>query len=398
MLQCHAQHGGNHHTYEEHIDQDPPRPALKMHGNRQQEMFPRNGRGLGMRNLWLLFAQTVTVLLAVVFVLLLILPQWRLFPRVNDRGLGVELTMRHSLDRVVPSVVSIRTEIGGGAPDQYTDLSHVNLGSGVIVSKRGHVITNHHVIHKAERIQVLTSAGERISATVIGSDPDIDIAVLQLKTDKLLPAVQFQTKENPLQAGDMVMSVGSPYGLASTASLGIVSATGRSNLGLSKYEHFIQTDAAINHGSSGGALANVHGELVGISTGLFSKQLEGYSAQGIGFAIPVEMALVAYDEIVQHGRFRRGWIGLDLRKLEDEDGNYGNLDALRVEKVVAGSPSEAAGLLPGDLVLAIDGRSPSKITYLEEATGKLLRPGDTLNLAVRRGGVELLFKVAVIEK
>ncbi len=353
-----------------------------------------------LRDTWLFFSQVVTVTVAVALVATFFRPG--IFDEINsDELLSThqfsELTFRRALTRIAPSVVSIQSETAGEG--NYSDVggAEINLGSGVIVSPEGHVITNHHVISSSSHINVITDQGERMEAEIIGSDPEIDIAVLKVQTISPLTAVNFSDELSPVKQGDLVMSVGSPYGLANTASLGIVSATGRSSLGLSRYEHFIQTDAAINHGSSGGALANVRGELVGINTALFAKQLHGNYAQGIGFAIPVELVRATYEQILKHGRFRRGWIGLKLKRLDETDMET-DLDALLVYDVSVESPGAHAGILPGDLVIAINGRAPSQIPLLEEATGKLLTPGHILNISVLRGDKEINVKVPIIER
>ena len=349
-----------------------------------------------LRDTWLFFAQAVTILVAVALVVSFFRPGF--FSELNANQLlrdhkYSELTFRHALARMSPSVVSIQSQTGSEGDIADSEGAEINLGSGVIVSPEGHVITNHHVISDATHIKVITSLGERMHAEVIGSDPEIDIAVLKVQTSAPLTPVNFKDKHAPIKPGDLVMSIGSPYGLANTASLGIISATGRNALGLSRYEHFIQTDAAINHGSSGGALANVRGELVGINTALFSKQLHGSYAQGIGFAIPVELVLAVYEQIIEHGRFRRGWIGLTLRRADDAQ-----REVLLVYDVSLESPGAQAGVLPGDLVTAINGRPPNQISLLEEASGKLLVPGQMLEMTLLRDGEKLAVQIPVIER
>lgn len=357
---------------------------------RDNDFAPR--RRFRLADLWLLFAQAVTIILALVFVLTLTNPQ-----RGNDETQtpagSDEITFRHALERIMPSVVSIRTFTEEDSADEPVE--YVNLGSGVIVSPSGHVITNMHVVDDAKKIVVLTNEGEEIAAEILGWDQDIDLAVLQLITAKELVAAKFPAQDS-LKVGDMVMSVGSPYGLANTASIGIVSATGRNNLGLSDYEYFIQTDAAINHGSSGGALANVRGEVVGINTALFAKRFEGSLAQGIGFAIPVELVQAVYSEIVRYGRFRRGWIGVGLSNYTDTPA-YADAGVLHVDSVDIQSPADKAGVRVGDLILEIDGRQPASISFMEEASGQLLKPGEKLSLKINRDGREFTTAVDVIE-
>ena len=340
-------------------------------------------RGPLWRGLWLLFAQAVTIMLALLFVLALF---GGLERRGDDsswlRGLyPSDLTFSRSLERILPSVVHIKAlEEGADPTDPAADFS---IGSGVIVSAGGHILTNHHVIDSGGEVTVITSSGESLVAELVGSDPATDIAVLKVSPTTTLTAASFHDLRNPVQVGDLVMAVGSPYGLQSTASLGIVSAIGRSSLGLSRYEHYIQTDAAINHGSSGGALADANGDLVGISTALFARRSTDGYAQGIGFAIPAELARTAYEQIIANGHFKRGWIGLLLSPPDPLDASA-TLDALVVDAVEPNSPGARAGILVGDLIISLDGRKPSQISSLEEATGKLLQPGAEIEVVWRR--------------
>lgn len=364
-----------------------------------------------IRELWLLFSQAVTLILAVLFVVGLVGPG-NLFRDDGSLLGGIrgadDITFSRSLSRIMPSVVSVRTSADGDFGRSDFDY---NIGSGVIVSPEGHILTNHHVISEGGTIQVITKEGNRLDAELVGSDLETDIAVLKVEPAEPLQPVRFKDRSRPVRVGDLVMSVGSPYGLPNTASLGIVSAVGRSALGVSRYEHFIQTDAAINYGSSGGALANVHGELVGINTALFSKRLDedgfegvretgfhGSYAQGIGFAIPSELAEVAYGQIVEHGRFRRGWIGLGLENPDPLKDEHAGLDAWIVDRVEFGSPADSSGVEVGDLLVAIDGRAPSSISFLEEATGELLVPGEALELSLVRDGEPYTAYVMVKER
>ncbi|MBF2734743.1 MAG: trypsin-like peptidase domain-containing protein [Betaproteobacteria bacterium AqS2] len=353
----------------------------------------RGQRQARPRELWLLFAQTVTIVLALLFVYALVAPGGG-FGREQPAAIDGQLSFSASLRRIMPSVVSIRT---GGSDGPLAD--GFGIGSGVIVDAAGHILTNHHVIENSDDITVITGQGLSLDAEVLGSDPATDLAVLRVFPEEPLAAASFQDRRAPVQVGDVVMAVGSPYGLPSTASLGIVSAVGRSALGLSRYEHFIQTDAAINHGSSGGALTNVHGELVGISTALFAREHQGVYAQGIGFAIPAELAEAAYAQILAHGKFRRGWIGLRLGDINPLSARFSNVvDAWLVKGVEPNSPSERAGIEPGDLLLAINGRPPSQISFIEEATGELLRPGSEIELSLQRSTDLFAVTVRVYER
>ena len=351
-----------------------------------------------LRKLWLLFAQAVTLILAILFVIALFNPSID----TTDRNRLIsfhptDISFSRSLQEILPSVVSIQT--AQNELDIVFDINQeYNIGSGVIVSTDGYILTNHHVISSGNLLYVITGAGRRYQAEIVGSDPETDIAVLKIETDEQLIPAKFLDQGDPLQVGDLVMSVGSPYGLASTASLGIVSAVGRNSLGLNRYEHFIQTDAAINHGSSGGALTNVQGELVGISTALFAKRYQGTYAQGIGFAIPVELAKAAYEQIIEYGEFKRGWIGLKLAQINPLEDKRAGIDAWIVDEVEYNSPSEEAGIQSGDLLIAINNRPPSKISYLEEATGELLEPGRSLELTLLRNDEEYSVFVTVVER
>ena len=332
--------------------------------------------------LWLLFAQSVTVILALMFVAALI--GGGLFAgRLHGDSFGagdMPATFSLAMKRVMPSVVSVRA---GG--DEIRDEEDFSIGSGVIVSADGYIITNAHVIRGEPTIVIETGDGLLHVAAVVGTDPQLDIAVLKIDAPDPLQPIRF-VSARAAEVGDLVVSVGSPFGLPGTATMGIVSATGRSGLGLARYEHFIQTDAAINHGSSGGALANSAGELVGISTAMFSKRLKGGYAQGIGFAIPASLAQVAYEQIVEYGRFRRGWIGIEYKAITStRAGSDGQIQML-VTKVEDGSPAAAAGIVAGDYILSFNGRSPATISSLDEAMGALMKPGDQVSLRLERQG------------
>ena len=351
-----------------------------MIGGRRAGDLLAGARTRPLLRLWLLFAQSVTVMLALAFVAFLI--GGGLFAGRDRGGAGAELPATFSLamKRVMPSVVSVRA---GGA--EINDEDDFSIGSGVIVSADGYIITNAHVIRDQPTIVIETGDGMLHVAAVVGTDPQLDIAVLKVDPPAPLQPIRF-VSSRAAEVGDLVVSVGSPFGLPGTATMGIVSATGRSGLGLARYEHFIQTDAAINHGSSGGALANSAGELIGISTALFSKRLKGAYAQGIGFAIPVSLAQVAYEQIVEYGRFRRGWIGIEYKAIvSTRAGSAGGIQML-VTKVEEGSPAAGAGIVAGDYILSFNGRNPAMISRLDEAMGALMKPGDQISLKLERQG------------
>ena len=356
-----------------------------MIGGRRAGDLAADPRPQPLLRLWLLFAQSVTVMLAVMFVAALIGGGLFAGRIAGDAGRFGDMPATFSLamKRVMPSVVSVRA-----GSDEINDEDDFSIGSGVIVSADGYIITNAHVIRGEPNIVIETGDGLLHLAAVVGTDPQLDIAVLKIDPPGPLQPIRF-VSAGAAEVGDLVVSVGSPFGLPGTATMGIVSATGRSGLGLARYEHFIQTDAAINHGSSGGALANSAGELVGISTALFSKRLEGSYAQGIGFAIPASLAQIAYEQIVEYGRFRRGWIGIVYKAIvSTRAGSAGDIQML-VTKVEEGSPADDAGIVAGDYILSFNGRNPATISSLDEAMGALMKPGDQVSLKLERQGRNL---------
>jgi len=267
------------------------------------------------------------------------------------------------------------------APEQQ--FRQQGLGSGVIVSADGYVLTNNHVIAEADSINIRTIDGRTLPAKVIGADPKTDIAVLRVNA-KNLPAIRLGDSEK-LRVGEWVLAIGSPLSanLASTVTQGIVSAKGRSNVGLAQYEDFIQTDAAINPGNSGGALINLDGELVGINTAIASRS-GGF--QGIGFAVPINMARSVMESLIRHGKVIRGWLGVSIQNVDEALAKGLNLDkpeGVIVSEVVAGSPAERAGLRPEDVILALNGRKVKDNSQLS-ADIAALAPGTQVTLRVWR--------------
>ncbi len=249
--------------------------------------------------------------------------------------------------RLVPNPYLQRfSGISVGPPRQRLEQS---LGSGVIVSGDGYVLTNHHVIAGADDIQAVLWDGRVTRASVVGSDRETDLAVLRIEGSSL-PAMTL-SEEIGLRVGDVAMAIGNPFGMGQTVTLGIISATGRNQLNLSTYEDFIQTDAAINTGNSGGALINAHGELVGINTAVFGR---GTGAEGIGFAIPVRTAAMVLDQIVQHGFVIRGWMGVEYIDAPAMTGDA-QRRGVAVAAVYPAGPADQAGLRPGDILLTLDG-------------------------------------------
>ncbi|MGM0983879.1 MAG: Do family serine endopeptidase [Pseudomonadota bacterium] len=274
-----------------------------------------------------------------------------------------------------------RQFFGDDLPSRQRMLS--SLGSGVIVSEDGYVLTNHHVIRGADQIQVALRDGREILAEVIGTDPESDLAVLRIDLESL-PVIEL-TDTTRVAVGDVSLAIGNPFGVGQTVTMGIISATGRNHLGLNAYEDFIQTDAAINPGNSGGALVNAEGALVGINTAIFSRS---GGSQGIGFAIPANLARNILDELVTRGRVIRGWMGIEAQELNQELAASFGLQApvgVIIAGVVPGGPADQAGLQPGDVLLEVDGQPvlDPRRTMSDIAA---VAPGTQLPLTVVRGG------------
>lgn len=277
-------------------------------------------------------------------------------------------------------------------PQQRTQTS---LGSGVIMSSQGYVLTNYHVIENADEIEVLLADGKTVAANVLGADPETDLAVLTIEIENL-PSVVISDSKN-LQVGDVVLAIGNPFGFGQTVTQGIISATGRDRLGINTFENFIQTDAAINPGNSGGALINAYGELVGINTAIFSKS---GGSQGIGFAIPIGLARDVMTQIIQHGRVIRGWLGLELQNISPqlaESFGLGSTSGVLVAGIVSQSPAYKAGILPGDIILRFEnqGTSDAKIIQSEIASRK---PGDKVTITGIRKGKNFKAEVDIAQR
>ena len=271
-----------------------------------------------------------------------------------------------------------------------------SLGSGVIVdAKKGYILTNNHVIDKADEIKVTLRNGETYKAKLIGTDPDSDIAVIQIEAKDLI-AIPLANSEN-LQVGDFAIAIGNPFGLGQTVTSGIISAMERSGLGIEGYENFIQTDASINPGNSGGALVNLRGELIGINTAIYSKS---GGSQGIGFAIPANMANDIMDQLIKNGEVRRGRLGAQAQDLTPQLAEAFNIPFRRgavVSHVEKKSPADRAGLLPGDIVTEINGKSVRNADMLRNYMG-LLRIGESVSMKVLRDNKTLLLNAAVAEQ
>ena len=261
-----------------------------------------------------------------------------------------------------------------------------SLGSGVIVDGNGYILTNNHVIEAASDIQIVLGDGRNLPARIVGSDPETDLAVLQAAGRKL-PVADIG-RSDQMQVGDVVMAIGNPFGVGQAVTMGIVSATGRNQLGITDFENFIQTDAAINPGNSGGALINAVGEVVGINTAIFSRS---GGSHGIGFAIPIQLAEEVMNQIVEHGRVIRGWLGItgqDLTPALAESLGIQFREGILVSGVLEGGPADQAGLKPGDVIAMIDRRPiGSSPEMLKSIAAKA--PGSPLSIALYRDDREL---------
>ncbi|MCK6408827.1 MAG: trypsin-like peptidase domain-containing protein, partial [Thauera sp.] len=325
-----------------------------------------------MRRLWLIFAQAVTVSVAVLFVLNTLKPEWlrKATPAavvaILEAPAGAErapasTSYAPAAQRSMPAVVHIFTTKGGRnqrhplfddplfrhffgeRPD--TAPSESGLGSGVIVSPDGYVLTNNHVIETADAIEIALNDGRKFAARLVGRDPETDLAVLRIDGESVLPAITFAARDG-LAVGDVVLAIGNPFGVGQTVTMGIVSALGRSQLGINTFENYIQTDAAINPGNSGGALVDGAGNLVGINTAIYSRS---GGSLGIGFAIPVSIARNVLEQIVATGEVVRGWVGVEIQELTPElAASFGYRDAsgALIAGVLRGSPADRAGVRP----------------------------------------------------
>ncbi|MBF8223051.1 Do family serine endopeptidase [Halomonas sp. 328] len=327
-------------------------------------------------------------------------------PLSRDRG---PVSYAEAVERAAPAVVNIyssriverdehplmsdpffRQFYGDDLPSRQRMLS--SLGSGVIVSRDGYVLTNHHVIGGADQIQVALRDGRETLAEVIGTDPESDLAVLRIELDDL-PVIALSDSSR-VAVGDVALAIGNPFGVGQTVTMGIISATGRSHLGLNAYEDFIQTDAAINPGNSGGALIDPEGALVGINTAIFSRS---GGSQGIGFAIPANLARNILEELVTQGRVIRGWLGIEAQEMTPELALSFGLQTPRgvvIAGVMADGPADRAGLRPGDVLLEVDGR-PILDARVAMSDIAAIAPGSELPLTVIRSGqpLELVLEV-----
>lgn len=379
-----------------------------------------------MRRIWLIFAQTVTISLAVLFVIATLRPQWLNIsnqPSVTGDNRSLQpplgsqapILMPGSFADVIakasPTVVNVYTTKRIALPrvplPQDPMLRHFfeqlpgfsqrressSLGSGVIVTSSGHVLTNFHVIQGAQEIILALSDGRQVPARVIGTDPDTDLAVL--KANKLTDFQHIEFAEPGLaRVGDIVFAIGNPFGVGQTTTMGIVSALGRDRLGLNTYENFIQTDAAINPGNSGGALIDTHARLIGINTAIYS---ESGGSQGIGFAIPIDTVKQVLTQIIEFGHVRRGWLGIEPQDIRADLARAFNLDrqsGVIIAGMMRDGPASRAGLRVGDIVQSIDGQVVEDTPALMSRIARV-PPGEMIKLGVWRSGRQQSIEVKV---
>ena len=371
-----------------------------------------------MRKFWLIFAQTVTISLAVLFVMQLFNPN---ILGMRDKTVLVKQAETRTnpvapnsysvaAKKAMPSVVNIFTSKQITAPSQpriddprfqdfFGDPSdgqtrrENSLGSGVIVSSQGLILTNNHVVEAADEIEIALADGRTMPGRVVGTDPETDLAVIKVDM-KNLPAITFGRSEQT-NVGDIVLAIGNPYGIGETVTQGIISALGRNHLGINTFENFIQTDAPINPGNSGGALIDADGNLVGINSAIFSR--DGGSL-GIGFAIPVSLAKQVMEQIIRQGSVTRGWIGIEAQDITPELAESFKLKTARgslIAGILRNSPADRAGLKPGDILLEINGREVTDSSTMlnlisalkpeKPAALKIMRDQNEMNIAITVG-------------
>ncbi|HEX5613153.1 MAG TPA: trypsin-like peptidase domain-containing protein [Burkholderiales bacterium] len=373
-----------------------------------------------MQRLWLLFAQAVTICVAALFVVSTFRPEWLpsrgpvggALPAVNvtqqianpspapAAGVARIDSYFDAVNRAAPSVVSVFTskEVRSAPFNDprfrrfFGSERATGLGSGVIVSGTGYIVTNNHVVEAADEIEVALPDGNRMLAQVVGSDPETDLAILRVKADKL-PAIAFGSSDT-LRVGDVVLAIGNPLGIGQTVTAGIVSAVNRSGLGINVFENFIQTDAAINQGNSGGALIDIQGNLVGINTAIVSQS--GGSI-GIGFAIPASTTQMVLEQIVRTGTVARGWIGVEMQDVSAATAASFKLQGATgalISGVLRNGPADKAGVKPGDVLVSVNDKPVVTAQSVLNAVAGL-SPGTDARLALKRQGKDLELNVAV---
>ncbi|MFM2344466.1 MAG: Trypsin-like serine protease, typically periplasmic, contains C-terminal domain [Pseudomonadota bacterium] len=380
-----------------------------------------------LKRLWVLFAQVITICLAVFFVIKSVRPDLldNNKPQVtttilqSNANVGKQpsiLTYRGGANKAMPSVVNIFTHSKVNRklqtqqldplfefffrdrnlqPEEDMEKSSKNvdsLGSGVIVTSDGYILTNNHVINGADTIEVALHDGRTVNAKIIGTDPESDLAVLKINLTKL-PAITFAGGYN-IEVGDVVLAIGNPFGVGQTITMGIISALKRNHLGINTFENFIQTDAAINPGNSGGALVDSNGNLIGINTAIFSKS---GGNQGIGFAIPVLTAKQVMEQLINNGEVVRGWIGIIPRNIDqtviDALGLKSNTGAF-ISKVMENGPAQKAGLKAGDIITKIGGKDIQDTASLLNTVAQI-KPNTTVECTVLRQQQIISVKITI---
>ncbi len=374
------------------------------------------------KKLWLIFAQAATISMAILLVLRVFSPNFLNKGQQNvvvnqvESSLNANLAGSYSLaaKKAMPAVVNIFTskkspenphqkflddpafrQFFGDQLDELDSQSQPenSLGSGVIVSEQGLILTNNHVVASADEIEIALADGRKLSAKVVGTDPDTDLALIKVDAEHL-PAITFASSDK-LNVGDVVLAIGNPFGVGQTVTQGIISALGRNHLGINIYENFIQTDASINPGNSGGALIDTNGNLVGINSAIYSRS---GGSMGIGFAIPATLARQVMEQIVAQGNVTRGWIGIEAQDITPELAESFKLKLAQgalIAGVLRDSPADKAGLRAGDILLAIDGKSVSDsgsmlnliavLTPNKKATIKIARAEKTVEISILIG-------------
>lgn len=377
-----------------------------------------------MRRLWLLFAQTVTVGLALWFIVTSLKPNWVQQGLVINKNVSLTSsatlkeapsnknnapgTYHLAAKRAMPSVVNIsatrsssnnnpllndpffRRFFGEQAKPRAERPS--SSGSGVIMSPQGHILTNNHVIQGAGAIEVALADGRQATAKVIGTDPDTDLAVLQIDL-KDLPTITLGHSEEA-NVGDVVLAIGNPFGVGQTVTMGIISALGRNSVGINTYENFIQTDAAVNPGNSGGALVDANGNLLGINSAIYSQN---GGSLGIGFAIPVSTIKMVMEAIITDGQVVRGYLGISPEDITEEMAESFNIKQTKgsiVAAVVRGGPADQAGVKPGDICIAIDGKAFSNSREMMNQIAQL-KPNSKAKLTLVRQSNEMQLDIVV---
>ncbi|AOK03076.1 Do family serine endopeptidase [Burkholderia sp. AU28942] len=381
-----------------------------------------------LRRFWLFFAQAVTVLLALMFIVVTLKPQWLqrqgqlgkqlATPIVALRevapGIGgapATTSYAEAAQKAMPAVVNVFSSKDGSLPPdprakdplfryffgdrnarKHQDEPAANLGSGVIVSPEGYILTNQHVVDGADQIEVALADGRTATAKVIGSDPETDLAVLKINMTNL-PTITLGRSDRS-RVGDVVLAIGNPFGVGQTVTMGIISALGRNHLGINTFENFIQTDAPINPGNSGGALVDVNGNLLGINTAIYSRS---GGSLGIGFAIPVSTARTVLESIITTGSVTRGWIGVEPQDVTPEIAESFGLQQKSgaiVAGVLQGGPADKAGIKPGDILVSVNGDEITDTTKLLNTVAQI-KPGTPTKVHVVRKGKEFDVNVVI---